>query len=84
MLNRERGENGTASSIIVLPRKSAFMRRAVGYSRGNADCGVQHRTVLILHVAGPRFQPEPAGTVSFRRLDSGALPVVVLTKGRPV
>ena len=62
----------------LLSSESCRQRKAGAGRRG------KHRHGLSVHVAQPEFQPPPPGALSPLRYDSGAEPVVVLTKSGSV
>ncbi len=80
MLDRERGENGNGIIHHVLPRKSAFVRRAVGAADETQIVAANIDTVLICMSPGHDFNPRRLERYLSVAWDSGALPVVVLTK----
>lgn len=80
MLDRADAEGGNAVILQLLPRKSIFVRKAAGSSQGNQAVAANIDKVFICMGMDRDFNLRRLERYLSIAWDSGALPVVVLTK----
>ena len=80
MLDRETDSDGDAVIHHVLPRKSAFVRKAAGTSNEDQIIASNIDTVFICMALNHDFNPRRLERYLVIGWDSGAVPVTVLTK----
>lgn len=80
MIDREEGLSGNAIIHQILPRKSAFIRRAAGTAQAVQVVAANIDTVLICMSLNNDFNLRRLERYLSIAWDSGAVPVIVLTK----